>query len=37
MLVRFMKKSLDGQTVQGFEAMNSALKARAEARSEIQE
>ena len=29
-LVRFMKKSLDSQTVQGFEAMNSALKARAE-------
>ena len=32
-LVRFMKKSLDTQTVKGFEAMNEALKARAEARS----
>jgi hypothetical protein len=32
-LVRFMKKSLDGQTLQGFEAMNSALKARAEMRA----
>ncbi len=32
-LVRFMKKSLDTQTVKGFDAMNSALKIRAEARS----
>ena len=31
-LVRFMKKSLDTQTVAGFEAMNEALKERAEAR-----
>lgn len=30
-LVRFMKKSLDSQTRAGFEAMNDALKARAEA------
>ena len=35
-LVRFMRKSLDVQTVKGFEAMNSALKARAEARSGAQ-
>ena len=32
-LVRFMRKSLDNQTMKGFEAMNAALKARAEARS----
>ena len=32
-LVRFMKKSLDTKTVKGFEAMNVALKDRAEARS----
>jgi hypothetical protein len=31
-LVRSMRKSLDSQTAKGFEAMNSALKARAEAR-----
>ena len=30
-LVPFMRKSLDGQTLQGFEAMNAALKERAEA------
>ncbi len=30
-LVRFMRKMLDNQTRDGFEAMNSALKARAEA------
>ena len=30
-LVPFMKKSLDSQTVAGFEAMNVALKSRAEA------
>jgi hypothetical protein len=30
-LVRFLRKSLDTQTVSGFEAMNVALKARAEA------
>ncbi len=30
-LVPFMKKSLDSQTVAGFEAMNAALKSRAEA------
>jgi len=29
-LVRLMKKSLDTKTMEGFEAMNSALKARAE-------
>ncbi len=29
-LVRFMRRSLDTQTVQGFEAMNQALKARVE-------
>jgi hypothetical protein len=29
-LVRFMRKSLDNQTKAGFQAMNSALKARAE-------
>jgi hypothetical protein len=29
-LVRFMRKSLDNQTVAGFEAMNAALKTRAE-------
>ncbi len=34
--VRFMRKSLDGQTLQGFEAMNSALKARAEMRAGTQ-
>jgi len=32
-LVRFLKKSLDTSTVEGFKAMNAALKARAEARS----
>lgn len=31
LLVRFMRRSLDTQTMEGFEAMNSALKARAEA------
>ncbi len=31
-LVRLMRKSLDNQTLAGFEAMNAALKARAEAR-----
>lgn len=31
-LVRFMRKSLDTQTHEGFEAMDAALKARAEAR-----
>jgi hypothetical protein len=30
-LVRFLRKSLDTQTIQGFELMNSALKTRAEA------
>jgi hypothetical protein len=30
-LVRFMRKSLDTQTLSGFEAMNAALKVRAEA------
>jgi len=30
-LVRFMRKSLDSQTLAGFELMNAALKARAEA------
>ena len=30
-LVPFMKKSLDSQTVAGFEAMNTALRSRAEA------
>ncbi len=30
-LVRFMRTSLDTQTVAGFEAMNAALKARVEA------
>ncbi len=30
-LVRLMRKSLDGGTLQGFEAMNAALKTRAEA------
>ena len=34
-LVRFMRKSLDTQTLQGFRAMNSALKSRAEARSGV--
>jgi hypothetical protein len=29
-LVRFMRKSLDNQTLAGFEAMNAALKTRAE-------
>lgn len=32
-LVRFMRKSLDTQTLQGFEEMNAALKTRAEARA----
>jgi len=32
-LVRFMRRSLDTQTVQGFEAMNQALKARVEGSS----
>jgi len=32
-LVRFMKKSLDTKTMQGFEAMNIALKIRAEAQA----
>ena len=32
-LVRFMRKSLDTQTLQGFQDMNVALKDRAEARS----
>ena len=31
-LVRLMRKSLDTQTLQGFEEMNVALKTRAEAR-----
>ncbi len=31
-LVRFMRSSLDSVTLQGFEAMNAALKVRAEAR-----
>jgi hypothetical protein len=31
-LVRFMRKTLDDSTTRGFEAMNAALKARAEAR-----
>ena len=30
-LVRFMRTSLDTQTIAGFEAMNAALKARVEA------
>jgi hypothetical protein len=34
-LVRFMRKSLDTQTLQGFELMNDALKARAEAQIEV--
>jgi hypothetical protein len=34
-LVRLMRKSLDTQTVQGFELMNTALKTRAEARIEV--
>jgi hypothetical protein len=34
-LVRFMRKSLDTQTVQGFELMNTAIKARAEALVEV--
>jgi hypothetical protein len=33
LLVPFMRGSLDGQTLPGFEAMNAALKARAEARA----
>jgi hypothetical protein len=33
-LVRFMRKSLDTQTLAGFEAMNAALKTRAEAIAE---
>ncbi len=32
-LVPLMRKSLDGPTLKGFEAMNAALKARAEARA----
>jgi hypothetical protein len=32
-LVRFMRKSLDGATAQGFESMNTALKTRAETRT----
>ena len=36
-LVPFMRKSLDGQTRAGFEAMNTALKERAEAMVEGQE
>ncbi len=32
-LVPFMRKSLDGQTLKGFEVMNAALKDRAEARA----
>lgn len=32
-LVRFMKKSLDTKTLQGFEAMNTALKTKAEAQA----
>ena len=32
-LVRFMRTSLDTQTVAGFDAMNAALKARSEARA----
>jgi len=32
-LVRFMKKSLDTKTMQGFEEMNTALKTRAEAQA----
>ena len=35
-LVRFMKKSLDTKTVQAFEAMNSALKTRAETQARTQ-
>jgi len=35
-LVRFMRKSLDTQTQAGFEAMNAALKTRAEAVAEAQ-
>ena len=34
LLVRFMRKSLDSQTKRGFEAMNTQLKAQAEARVE---
>ena len=33
MLVRFMRKTLDTQTRSGFEAMNAALKTRAEAKT----
>jgi hypothetical protein len=33
LLVPLLKKSLDTKTVAGFEAMNTALKARAEART----
>ena len=36
-LVRFMRRSLDSKTMQGFEAMNSALRDRAEARSGTEE
>ncbi len=32
-LVRFLRKMLDTQTVEGFHAMNSALKVRAEERA----
>ena len=31
-LARLLRKSLDNQTLRGFEAMNTALKTRAEAR-----
>lgn len=34
-LVRFMRKSLDTQTLEGFEQMNAALKTRAEERNPI--
>jgi hypothetical protein len=34
-LVRFLRKSLDTQTVQGFELMNTALKTRAEEHTEV--
>jgi hypothetical protein len=34
-LVRFLRKSLDTQTHQGFQAMNQALKTRAEAAAGI--
>ncbi len=35
-LVRFMRRSLDNPTEQGFEAMNTALTSRAEAAAEHQ-